>query len=308
MAAPRRAGAAGPAGRRRDFRRLTGLLDSPLALLGDRAPGKYVWHCAVRAAPGDPDLGDGAWMGIAAEIMDRTGLSRAGTRTRACAWVAVHHGDNHIHIVAVLARQDGRRAALHNDYYRIGEAMRDSSGSTGCVAVARPDRTAARRPGRAETEKAGRRAGEPARVTLRRHVHAAAAAARTEAEFFAGLERRGVRVRLRPSAPRPGQVTGYAVRCPATARQRRAGVVRRRQARRRPVPAEAARRRWAAGRAACRAAGWAAAARAALRREVARAAAAARSEPEFWAGWPGPGCWSGPGRAGSGPGRHPGTR
>lgn len=40
-------------------------------------------------------------------------------------WVAVHHGDNHVHIVATLARQDGRRARLDNDFYRIGEALRD---------------------------------------------------------------------------------------------------------------------------------------------------------------------------------------
>ena len=61
---------------KRDFRRLTGLLEQPLAGLGDRAPAKPVWHCTVRAAPGDPQLGDGAWMRIAGEIMHRTGLSR----------------------------------------------------------------------------------------------------------------------------------------------------------------------------------------------------------------------------------------
>ena len=94
-------------------------------MLGDRAPAKPVWHCMVRAAPDDPDLGDGAWMRIAAEIMHRTGLSRYGEEDEGVRWVAVHHGENHIHIVATLARQDGRRPQLHNDYYRIGEALRD---------------------------------------------------------------------------------------------------------------------------------------------------------------------------------------
>ena len=65
-------------GGRRDFRMLTGLMEAPLAVLGDRAPAQPVWHCVVRAAPGDPDLGDGAWMRIAAEVMHRTGLSRQG--------------------------------------------------------------------------------------------------------------------------------------------------------------------------------------------------------------------------------------
>src|SRR6516225_2711066 len=139
---------------KRDFRRLTGLLEQPIALLGDRAPSDPVWHCAVRAAPGDPDLGDGAWMQIAAEIMHRTGLSRRGEEDEAVPWVAVHHGDNHIHIVAVLARHDSRRAHLHNEYYRIGEALRDLEAQYGLAAVARADRTAARRPGRAETRTA----------------------------------------------------------------------------------------------------------------------------------------------------------
>ena len=76
----------------RDFRKLTGLLLQPVALLGSRAPAEPVWHCAVRAAPEDPDLGDGAWMRIAAEVMDRTGLSRYGEEDEGVRWVAVHHG------------------------------------------------------------------------------------------------------------------------------------------------------------------------------------------------------------------------
>ncbi len=76
---------------RRDFRRLTGLMLQPVAALGGRAPAKPVWHCAVRAAPGDPDLGDGAWMRIAAEIMHRTGLSRYGEEDDGVRWAAVRH-------------------------------------------------------------------------------------------------------------------------------------------------------------------------------------------------------------------------
>src|SRR6516225_8934260 len=139
---------------KRDFRRLTGLLEQPLALLGEDAPAKPVWPCAVRAAPGDPDLGDGAWMRIAAEIMHRTGLSRYGEEGKGVRWIAVHHGQNHIHIAATLARQDGRRARLDNDWYRIGEAVRDLEKEYGLQVVARADRTAAKRPTRAEREKA----------------------------------------------------------------------------------------------------------------------------------------------------------
>jgi len=30
--------------------------EQPIAALGRRAPAKYVWHCVLRAAPGDPEL------------------------------------------------------------------------------------------------------------------------------------------------------------------------------------------------------------------------------------------------------------
>jgi hypothetical protein len=285
---------------KRDFRRLTGLLEQPLALLGDDAPAKPVWHCAVRAAPGDPDLGDGAWMRIAAEIMHRTGLSRYGEEGKGVRWIAVHHGQNHIHIAATLARQDGRRARLDNDYYRIGEALRDIEAEYGLQVVARADRTAAKRPTRAEQEKAARAdRPEPTRVTLQRQVAAAAAGTRTEHEFWAALHKRGVLVRLRHSTRNPVDVTGYAVGLPgdatATGEQIWYGggklapdlslpKLRSRwpQPGQRPhrlhSVADGAQPRLSGHRMTARSS------RAVLRREVIMCAAAARSEREFFAG------------------------
>jgi hypothetical protein len=202
-----------PSGRR-DFRRLTELLELPVKL--DRARGrvigKYVWHCVVRAAPEDRDLEGGEWMPIAAELMHRTGLSERGHEDEGVRWVAVHHGDNHIHILATLARQDGRPVRLRGDWWRIGEAMAWAEQAYDLRRVARADRTAPKRPTRAEAEKARRASRpEPPRTALRRQVEAAAATARTEREFFAGLAERGVLVRLRHSTVRPDEVTGYAV-------------------------------------------------------------------------------------------------
>lgn len=77
------------------------------------------------------------------------------------------------------------------------------------------DRTAARRPTRAQDEKAARQGrAEAPRITLRRHAATAAAAASTEAEYFGQLQRAGVMVRLRYSTRTPGQVTGYAIALP----------------------------------------------------------------------------------------------
>ncbi len=180
------------AGRARDFRRLAGLLAQPLAALYGPGYGQPVWHCVARAAPGDRILSDAEWAEVAAGIMDRTGLAPrdddAGVR-----WVAVRHAADHVHIVATLARQDGARPRVWNDFFRVREACRAVEERFGLQATPPGDRTAARRPSRAETEQAARRGwAETPRVALRRQVCTAAAGARTEAGFFTALKEAGV--------------------------------------------------------------------------------------------------------------------
>jgi hypothetical protein len=181
---------------------------------------------------------------------------------------------------------NGRPARLHNEYYRIGEVMTWAEREYGLQGVARAGRTADARPCRAEQEKA-RRTGrhEPPRVTLRRHAAGAAAGARSEADFFSGLEARGLVVRLRRSTVRPGEVTGYAVGLPGdhTARGGQVWYGGGKLAADLTLPK--LRRRWSSGPWRLSGHGMGGpAARAALRREVARCAAVASSEPEFWAG------------------------
>jgi hypothetical protein len=43
----------------------------------------------VRAAPGDPKMGVGAWQVITAELMHRIGLSEYGEEDKGVRWVAV---------------------------------------------------------------------------------------------------------------------------------------------------------------------------------------------------------------------------
>jgi hypothetical protein len=198
----------------RDFRRINGLLNQPLAALGRRGFDKPIWHCVVRAAPDDPVLSDAQWARAAEEIMHRTGLARSGD-DEAVRWVAVRHAPDHVHIVATLARQDGTKPRIWNDYFRVREACLAVERRY-CLRVTAPgDRTAGRRPTRAENEHAKRRGWEePARVMLRRAVHTAAAGASSEQEFFARLEAAGLLVRKRFSQRDRGQVTGYAVAKP----------------------------------------------------------------------------------------------
>lgn len=196
----------------RDFRRLNGLLRQTVAALGDRAPGRPVWHCVARAAPGDRMLSDDEWAQVAGEIMHRTGLAPNGQDDDAVRWIAIRHADDHIHIVATLARQDGRRPRLSNDYYRVREACQAVENRFGLQRTAPGDRTAAARPTRAEAEKTRRRGWqELPRIGLRREVSTAAAMASDEQDFFARLRQAGVQVRQRFSVRDPGEVTGYCV-------------------------------------------------------------------------------------------------
>src|SRR5712691_7507820 len=200
---------------KRDFRRLFGLLNQPHDALGKWGFRRPVWHLVMRAAPRDKILSDDEWAQIACDVMNRTGLSPYGQEDDAVRWIAVRHGDDHIHIVAMLARQDRQRVRLDFERLNVRKACLAAEERYGLEPTAPGDRTAARRPSRAESEKAARRGlDEPPRVTLRRHVSTAAAGAGSEQEFFARLTQAGVLVRPRLSARNPGQVTGYAVALP----------------------------------------------------------------------------------------------
>ena len=200
---------------RRDFRRLLGLLNQPHAAMGKWGFRRPVWHCSMRTAPGDRMLSDDEWAQIACDVMNRTGLSPFGQEDDAVRWVAIRHGDDHIHIVAMLARQDGRRVRLDFERLKVRKSCLDVEERYELKSTAPGDRTAPRRPSRAESEKATRRGlDEPPRVTLRRQVTTAAAGAGSEQEFFACLGRAGVLVRKRFSTRNPGEVTGYAVALP----------------------------------------------------------------------------------------------
>jgi hypothetical protein len=199
----------------RDFRKLNGLLNQPNDAMGSFASERPVWHCALRAAPGDKILSDDEWAQIAQDVMDRTGLCRPGEEDEAVRWVAVRHAGDHIHLVVMLARQDGRRPSVRNDRYRVRDACRAAERRYGLRSTSPADRTAPRYPTRAENEKTARRGlDETPRVTLRRAVATAAASSVTAEEFFARLRAAGITVRQRHSARNPGQLTGYAVALP----------------------------------------------------------------------------------------------
>ena len=184
--------------------------------------------------------------------MHRLGLAPRGD-PGGVRWVAIRHADDHVHVVATLARVDGRRASTHGDYRLSRQACTYIEAKYGLVATSPPVGTAAAHPSQGETlqDDANRAAThasallpargrrEPARVVLRRRVRTAAAGAQDLDDFFARLRADRVLVRPRLSERTPGQVTGYAVALTGDTDSRRASrLLRRRETRRRTSPCQ----------------------------------------------------------------------
>ncbi|WP_406360806.1 relaxase/mobilization nuclease domain-containing protein [Streptomyces sp. NBC_00715] len=176
-------------GRTDDFRAAKRLLVADLDLhvkqarrLG-RAPEKHMWHCSIRAAESDRHLSDEEWADIARRVVAATGIAPEGDPD-GCRWVAVRHAPDHIHIAATKVRADLRTARHWNDYLTADRELAAIEKEYGLFQVVRGDRTAAKRPTRAEQEKARRVSHDTtARERLRATVRTAVAAASTIEEF-----------------------------------------------------------------------------------------------------------------------------
>ncbi|MEV6129400.1 mobilization protein [Streptomyces violaceusniger] len=175
-----------------------------------RAPKQHVWHCSLRASPEDRPLSDDEWVSIARRIVAATGIAPEGDPD-GCRWVAVRHAEDHIHIAATKVRGDLRTARHWNDYLTADKELAAIERDYGLQQLVRGDRTAAKRPTRAEKEKA-RRTGHQrtARERLRSTVRTAVSVAASPEEFLdilASTDSVYVDVQYFPS----GDVRGYKV-------------------------------------------------------------------------------------------------
>jgi len=202
---------------RADVTRLAALLDAPVRAGGVGKEAKATYHLAISAAPNDRVLSDAEWADIAELYVDRLGLAKRGDDD-AVRWVAVRHADTHVHVVATLVRQDGRRVFPHHDFYRAREASLEVERRYGLTPTSPVDRTADPETTRAELRKhqgAVRAAAQasmsapagPDREVLRARVRAALAGSNGWEQFADGLRRSGVLVRERYSTRTPGELT-----------------------------------------------------------------------------------------------------
>ncbi|MFG3133626.1 relaxase/mobilization nuclease domain-containing protein [Streptomyces tendae] len=175
-----------------------------------RAPERHVWHCSLRAATTDRHLSDEEWADIARRVVAATGIAPQDDPD-GCRWVAVRHAPDHIHIAATKIRGDLRPARHWNDYLTADRELATIEKEYGLFQVARGDHTAAKRPTRAEQEKAHRQGQErPARERLRTIVRTAVAVTTSTDEFIRLLSHTDgvlVEVVYFPS----GDVRGYKI-------------------------------------------------------------------------------------------------
>jgi hypothetical protein len=203
----------------RDFRPLVNALEAPVLAL-HAAPDQPVYHVPIRMHAEDRNLSDQEWGRIAQGAVDKLGMGGPG----GCRWVAIRHGNEHVHLVVTLGREDGRRQDMFRDRIKLREYCRATEDRLGLTPTGKADRTANPAPTKAEMQKAVRTAkasradqrAVPATISaeLRRRVQAAAASSSSTEQFFDRLRAGGVEVGLRMSTKNEGQVTGYKVRLP----------------------------------------------------------------------------------------------
>ncbi|MFF4650911.1 hypothetical protein [Streptomyces sp. NPDC001380] len=192
-------------------------LDLRVLQAGAKAPKEHVWHCSVRADPGDRHLGDREWDRIARRVVAAAGIAPDGDPD-GCRWIAVRHAEDHIHILATLMRGNLTQPRIRGDWPRIEAELtriEHDLGLTGLAHTRTPGRrrTTPKRPTRPEQRKARRRSlDHTPREALRTAVRQSLAGAAGEEEFLARLAGHGVRVSIR-RAP-SGDPIGYKFALP----------------------------------------------------------------------------------------------
>jgi hypothetical protein len=201
-----------------ELEELAAAMDLTAVLFATVVPDGECWHLSLSTKAGtDRELSDAAWAEVAQEAMNRLGFDASRHRA-ACRWLAVRHGrsaagNDHLHVVVDLVREDGEVASTGNDFKRLSALCADMERCHGLSTVEGRAHQAAM-PGltRAEVEKA-RRTGrdEAERTDLARVVRAAATVAGSEAEFVRLLRDAGLAARPRYLRVGGHCVVGYAV-------------------------------------------------------------------------------------------------
>ncbi len=189
-------------------------MGEPAIAHGDSTTAGHVYHLVVSIPSDDGQLSDAQWQRAAQRFADKLGFDEQ------VHWIAINHGrsangNDHIHLVANLIRDEGRAHKLPFDRMRQREACIELEEEFGLQATSPAGLGDGRSLSRYEVEQL--RAGAVADVSdLTQHrvatiVRAVAAGARSEPEFVERLRGEGLVVCARQERSRPSMVTGYSV-------------------------------------------------------------------------------------------------
>lgn len=224
-------------------------LDQPRTAFDVDIPAGHVWHCSLSLRADEGMLTDEQWSDIASNFVTAMEFDDNQGTKAPCRWAAVHHGvsengNDHVHLVVNLVREDGTKASVHNDYHRSQTAARALEAKHGLERLESMDaerstrgydpaerEAAARSKARGKYERtrsveaptwnlldgadrqqrvaAELRADQP-RYALARTVRGCATASQDEAEFVRRMRRAGVLVRPRYADGRTDVITGYS--------------------------------------------------------------------------------------------------
>lgn len=168
-----------------------------------------IWRTSLSLPDEDGILPDGQWSAIAADFIREMGFDGA-------PWVAVRHGDDHVHLTVSRVDWSGQLLTDRHDYRRAREAADRLEQQHGLVPARERFRAEGPQVRNNELEAARRRGRDhgtampPEREDLRRIVREVAAASRGlgREAFEAGLTEAGVSFRANVAST--GRMNGYS--------------------------------------------------------------------------------------------------
>jgi len=209
-------------------------LDFSRAQLRPEVKEKFVWHGVVSVDTDDGHLSAEQWSDIATTVTDHLGFNTDSAAS--VRWIAVHHGDSaggndHIHLVANLINDDGRKHKfIRPPGVMMGEVRKDLEFKHGLKLVGHDTGNGLGPYSQAEARRAEEQrqntaaekavpvqsvtAAEPETVRLERRVRAAASAATDESDFLHHLTEQEVAVRPRFATGDRTRVVGMSVALP----------------------------------------------------------------------------------------------
>jgi len=210
-------------------------LDSTRITMAPEVKEKFVWHASISLAPEDGPVSEEMWRDIAESVAEHMGFGE-DTPGAPVRWIAVHHGvsrngNDHIHLMANLIAEDGRKHNFRGSpgpmlsevrkrlEIKHGLRLVGHDKGTGLGAYSQAD--ARRAEEERHTEAAAKgvptasvKLAEPETVQLERKVRAAGSAAVDESDFLHHLTEQEVAVRPRFATGDRATVVGISVALP----------------------------------------------------------------------------------------------